>query len=77
MEDSLLYRVFFRARNGPTVLFEADGWACSAVVTLMRQGREMRPLYDANCSLLHAVVAVLPAREAEFTRHASVGCRRS
>jgi hypothetical protein len=37
----------------------------------------MPPLYDRTCSLLRAVVAVLPAGKADATRHAVAGCRMS
>jgi photosystem II stability/assembly factor-like uncharacterized protein len=77
MEDALLYRIVFRPTKGSAALFEADGWACSAVVLVTEHGRNVAPLYDATCSLLHAVIAVLPARKAEGTRHATVGCRTS
>ena len=74
MEDSLLYRIVFRPTKGSAPLFEADGWACSAVVLVTEHGRNMAPLYDADCSLLRAVVDVLPPHEAKGTR-SSVGCR--
>jgi hypothetical protein len=75
MEDSLLYRITFRRAAGSGVSFEADGWACIAAVVVTEHGREMSPLYDETCSLLRAVVAVLPTHQAEATRHSSAGCR--
>jgi hypothetical protein len=35
----------------------------------------MELLYDSDCSLLHAVVEVIPAHQANGTRCASAGCR--
>jgi hypothetical protein len=75
MEDALLYRIVFRSTKGTPASLEADGWGCSAVVLVAEHGRSMAPLSDVTCSLLHAVLAVLPAGAAEGTRHASVGCR--
>ena len=75
-ENSLLYRIVFRPAAGAAPSFEADGWACPAAVVVTEHGRKMAPLYDSDCSLLHAVVEVLPAHEANGTRYASAGCRR-
>ncbi len=73
-EDALLYRITFRPRAGAALSFEADGWACPPVVVVTQHGRDMAPLSDADCSLLRAVVDVLPPHEAKGTR-SSVGCR--
>jgi hypothetical protein len=73
-EDALLYRITFRPTAASASSFEADGWACPPVVLVTEHGRSMAPLSDAECSLLHAVVDVLPPHEAKGTR-SSVGCR--
>ena len=74
-ENSLLYRIIFRPAAGAASSFEADGWACPAAVVVTEHGRKMAPLHDTDCSLLHAVVDVLPAHQANGTRYASAGCR--
>jgi len=73
-EDALLYRITFRPRAGAASSFEADGWICPRVVIVTEHGGNMAPLSDADCSLLRAVVDVLPSHEAKGTR-SSVGCR--
>lgn len=74
-ENSLLYRIIFRPAAGAAPSFEAEGWACPAAVAVTEHGRKMAPLHDTGCWLLHAVVEVLPAHEANGTRYASAGCR--
>ncbi len=73
--NSLLYRIVVRPATGSAPSFEVDGYACAAQVLVTRDGRSMLPLYDASCSLLHAVIKVLPAHEAKGTRLAQAGCR--
>ena len=73
-EDALVYRITFRTRARTALSFEADGWACPPVVLVAEHGRNMAPLSDADCSLLRAVIDVLPPKEAKGTR-SSVGCR--
>ncbi len=73
-EDALLYRITFRPAAEAALSFEADGWICPRVVVVTEHGRNMAPLSDASCSLLRAVVDVLPPHEAKGTR-SSVGCR--
>lgn len=73
--DSLLYRIVVRPAPGTAPSFEVDGNACVAQVLVTRNGRSMPPLYDAYCSLLHAVIKVLPAHEAKGTRGSQAGCR--
>ena len=75
MENSLLYRIVFRPAKGSASSFEVDGWLCVAGVGVTKDGRAMAPLYDATCSLLHAVAGVLPSNRAVATRHASADCR--
>ena len=75
MENSLLYRIVFRPEKRSASSFEVDGWSCVAGVGVTKHGRAMAPLYDATCSLLHAVAGVLPSNRAAATRHASAGCR--
>lgn len=74
-ENSLLYRIVVRPATGSAPSFELDGYACAAQVLVTRNGRSMPPLYDAYCSLLHAIIKVLPAHEANGTRGSSAGCR--
>ncbi|MGO9335299.1 MAG: hypothetical protein ACLQCU_14845 [Acidimicrobiales bacterium] len=61
--------------GGAAPSFEADGWACPATIVVTGHGRKMELLYDSDCSLLHAVVEVIPAHQANGTRCASAGCR--
>jgi hypothetical protein len=75
MENSLLYRIVFRPAKGSASSFEVDGWSCVAGVGVTKHGRAMAPLYDATCSLLHAVAGVLPSNKAAATREASADCR--
>jgi hypothetical protein len=75
MEDALLYTIDIRATSGSGPSFEVDGYQCEWAVTVSGQGRSLTPLYDRDCSLLRAVVALLPAHEAAGTRESAVGCR--
>jgi hypothetical protein len=75
-ENPLLYRIVFRPAAGAAPSFEADGWACPAMVVVTGHGRKTELLCDSDCSLLHAVVEVLPAHQSNGTRYASAGCRK-
>jgi hypothetical protein len=75
VEDPLLYRIVVRPAAGSAPSFEFDGYECAAEVFVTRNGRSMPPLYDAYCSLLHAVIKVLPAHEANGTRGSQPGCK--
>jgi hypothetical protein len=75
LEDSLIFRIVVRPASGAPPSFQADGWDCGAVVRVTAHGRSMQPLYDGNCSLLRAVVKVLPAHAGEATREAGTECR--
>lgn len=74
-ENALLYKITFRPAQGSAPSFEADGWACGAMVVVTAHGGKMSRLFDAHCSLLNAVVHVLPANRARGTRSVSAGCR--
>jgi hypothetical protein len=77
-QDLPLYRIVFRPTTRSAALFEAEAGTCTpADVVVTTHGSEMPPLYDRTCSLLRAVVAVLPAGKADATRHAVAGCRMS
>ena len=75
VEDPLLYRIVVRPAAGSAPSFEFDGYQCAAEVFVTRNSRSMPPLYDATCSLLHAVIKVLPAHEANGTRRSWPGCK--
>jgi hypothetical protein len=44
------------------------------MVVVTEHARKMAPLHDTNCSLLHAVVNVLPAHETQGTRYYLAAC---
>jgi hypothetical protein len=73
-ENALLYEITFRPAQGSAPSFEADGWACGAMVVVTAHGGKVSRLFDAHCSLLNAVVNVLPANRARGTRSLSAGC---
>ena len=67
--------VFRPTTRSATLGLEAEAGTCTpADVVVTTHGSEWPSLYDRSCSLLRAVVAVLPAGRANTTRHA-VGCR--
>ena len=68
MEDSLLYRVVFHPTSAAASSFEADGYACARSVVITAHGRTMPSLYDSGCSLLRAVIELIPARQTSGTR---------
>jgi hypothetical protein len=72
LEDSVLYQVVFHAPNGAD--FDATGDECEGTVELSVNGRQLAPLNDARCSVLHLVATYLPAR-ATGTRKAAAQCR--
>ncbi|MGA2530412.1 MAG: hypothetical protein ABSG36_14800 [Acidimicrobiales bacterium] len=74
-QDLPLYRIVFRSTTRSATLLGAEAGTCTpADVVVTTHGSEWPSLYDRSCSLLRAVVAVLPAGKADTTRHA-VGCR--
>jgi len=76
MEDSLLYRIVFRATPGSPNTFELDGYQCGSTILVTKNGQKLAPLNDASCSLLRAVVKVLATDTAHGTRNASADCTR-
>jgi hypothetical protein len=74
MEDSLIYQIVFRPGPGLRPSFEADGYECGATVLVTESGRSMSPLHDTDCSLLRAVIGILPAHEANGTRLSGRSC---
>jgi hypothetical protein len=76
MEDSLLYKIAFRPSTVATHSFELDGYECVETVLVFEDGKALPPLSDASCSLLHAVVSLLPDGQAGGTRSAAAGCAR-
>ena len=72
MEDSVLYEVVFHAPNGTNL--DASGDECEGTVELSVKGRQLAPLDDARCAVLHLVATYLPGR-ATATRQAAAQCR--
>jgi hypothetical protein len=75
MENSLLYRIAFHLGSGSGNSFVVEGWGCAAEVDVTSNGKATQPLYDADCSLLRAVMRLFPPGEAEGTRTSVAGCR--
>jgi len=73
-EDPLLYEIAVRSTTGGASSFEANGYACGAMVLVTEHGRRKSPLHDAHCSLLHTVIDLLPAQMANGTRLSTAGC---
>jgi hypothetical protein len=74
MENVLLFKLVIRQPESSPPELEADGWDCMAAVDVNEHGRAMPDLTDESCSLLHAVVRVLPVQEANATRAAGKQC---
>jgi len=74
LEGALLYKIAVRPTAGGASSFEADGYACGATVLVTEHGRRKSPLHDAHCSLLHAVIDLLPAHMVNGTRFSTAGC---
>jgi hypothetical protein len=72
LEDSVLYQVVFHAPDGAN--FDATGDACEGTVELSVNGRQLPPLDDAKCVVLHLVASYVPKRTTG-TRQAAANCR--
>ena len=74
LENALLFKLVIRRAESSPPELEADGWYCTAAVDVSEHGRAKPDLTDRSCSLLRAVVRVLPAHEANATRTAGKQC---
>jgi hypothetical protein len=74
IENFLLSKLVIRRAESSPPELEADGWYCMAAVEVSEHGRATPALTDRSCSLLRAVVRVLPAHEANATRAAGKQC---
>lgn len=73
MEDSLMYEVQFRPAASDSPGFLVKGYACAATVLVSVAGKQLHPLFDRGCSMLHLVQSLLP-KTATGTRGATAGC---
>jgi hypothetical protein len=74
MESAIFYKLVFRSTEGSDTTFELEGTSCGSTVLVTRNGQRLSPLHDGTCSLLHAVIALLPRNKANGTRHALSDC---